>query len=721
MTTTESPPITHAAQSRWHMSMHIIRSWLSAWEVYPIVLIAACLRLYQLNASEFDEDQTMVFRMARDALVHGLLPATSNIASIRIVNPPGVIYLLMLPAAFSANPLWAVVFVALLNVLAVLLTYIFTRRYFGRLTAVLAALLYATASEPVFFSRFIWQQNMIAPFVVLFFFALFWGVRERRKGWLFPALFLLGLLVQLQETTILLAIPLALAILLAPETVRWRDLAFGLLSLVLIFFTYLLWEISTKFFDVTVILNFSKLPSHIDNIALTYYWDFFSPYDRLPTNTQTLLYQLVPVLSWLRRIMLVLVVCGFATAVVGIVLSFTRSNAVRDASGKHEASSRISRIRAGWNRFWRWWTNFRAAPVRSGLILLLAWQIVPLLILSRHAVTLYPYYLLMLMPGPFILIGLFIDRSAAWLRRPERRWTIARYGIYAFTCLVLIAQVLGTAAGLIDEVSGNNKHGLNYNTLGSLQSALSEADQLAQQRHLHHVYVTSDQFTQVPLRYLAEQMRTPTTVFDATHCLLLPNPAGGPAVFLVGPYDQFALFLLRQYATATLIDQPARLGSAPFSLLLVQPLLQTIPGTSNQSFAHHLQLLDNQAQSLTYNNRLLLVTRWQFLRSQQPIYRTTYTYAITASFNAGGSTVPEVRSLCVATSMLSGDQLIATFPLPVSTLIPRSISISARYIVTHPYDFTVGPIHLENILDQGSVPVTLQTMGGSERLMLPWA
>ena len=97
MTTTESPPITHAAQSRWHMSMHIIRSWLSAWEVYPIVLIAAFLRLYQLNASEFDEDQTMVFRMARDALVHGLLPATSNIASIRIVNPPGVIYLLMLP------------------------------------------------------------------------------------------------------------------------------------------------------------------------------------------------------------------------------------------------------------------------------------------------------------------------------------------------------------------------------------------------------------------------------------------------------------------------------------------------------------------------------------------------------------------------------------------------------------------------------------------------
>src|SRR5712691_4615923 len=100
--------------------MQTIRRWLSVWEIYPIVLIAACLRLYQLNTTEFDEDQAMVFRMARDAIVHGLLPATSNFASIRIVNPPGVIYLLMLPAAFSANPLWGVVFVALLNVLAVL-------------------------------------------------------------------------------------------------------------------------------------------------------------------------------------------------------------------------------------------------------------------------------------------------------------------------------------------------------------------------------------------------------------------------------------------------------------------------------------------------------------------------------------------------------------------------------------------------------------------------
>src|SRR2546422_8562132 len=107
----------------------------------------------------------MIFRMAHDAIYHGLIPATSNIASIRIVNPPAVIYLFVFPAAFSANPLWGVIYVGLFNVIAVLLTYIFVRRYYGRLAAVIASLLYATTFNPIYYSRFIWQQNLVAPFV----------------------------------------------------------------------------------------------------------------------------------------------------------------------------------------------------------------------------------------------------------------------------------------------------------------------------------------------------------------------------------------------------------------------------------------------------------------------------------------------------------------------------------------------------------------------------
>ena len=160
------------------------------WEIYIILLIAGILRLYRLDTSEFSGDQTFLLRLAYDAVHYGLIPATSNGSSIYTANAPMAVYFLMIPALFSPDPLWATVMTALFNVAAVLLTYIFTRRYFGRLAATIAALLYATAQTTIVFSRFIWQPNLIAPFTVLFMFALFWGAVERRKGWLFPAMLL---------------------------------------------------------------------------------------------------------------------------------------------------------------------------------------------------------------------------------------------------------------------------------------------------------------------------------------------------------------------------------------------------------------------------------------------------------------------------------------------------------------------------------------------------
>ena len=103
-----------------------------SWEIYLIVIVAGFLRLYGIDTTEFDDDQAAVFRMAHDAVSHGLLVATSNIASIHIYNPPAIIYFFMLPAVFSADPLGGAVMVGVLMTLSVLLTYIFVRRYYGR-------------------------------------------------------------------------------------------------------------------------------------------------------------------------------------------------------------------------------------------------------------------------------------------------------------------------------------------------------------------------------------------------------------------------------------------------------------------------------------------------------------------------------------------------------------------------------------------------------------
>jgi 4-amino-4-deoxy-L-arabinose transferase-like glycosyltransferase len=663
----------------------------NTWEIALILLVAAFLRFYQINTTELDDDQVKLYRMAYDAVHHGLLPITSYRASIGIAQPPGVIYLFMPIAALSANPLWGVLLVGICTTAAALLTYFFTRRYYGRFAGVVAALLYATAARPLNYARFFWQANLMPPFVVLFMFALFWGVVARRKGWLFPALFLLGVLYQMHPITLLLAIPLFAAVVLAPATIRWRDLALALAFLLVIFFPYLVWEFYTRFADVRTVFTLAKQYAHIDGQAIHFYRIFLNPYDGLPTGTHSVVLLLVPLLSWLSVAVPLLTLGGFVTA--GVLL-----------------------LRSRWMGVRNWWADLRADPHRCGLLLLLAWQIVPLLILSRHAVDLHSQYFFMFLPGPFILIGLFLAKAVAWFQARGGQWNILRYGTYVIASLVIIAQLVGSTATIIDASSGNfNDRSFQpypyHNDLRSLQHALDEADQLAQQRQLNRVYVTTDFATQAALRYLAEQMRTPTTLFDASNCLVLPNFAAGPAVLLVGPYDGLTEALLSQFAAATLVDQPARLGGPPFRLYIVSPA--ATPTSAQNMFTSNLQLQDTQARHLNYNGSSWLVTRWSLLRAEQPGFRTTYSYALSVLLNDNSE-----KSLCTFTAIRAGDQLLVAFGLPGNGSVPASVTIKAQSFTTMPDNPFYGPFHMETDSDQSTPRRVLQTIDGKDSITL---
>jgi 4-amino-4-deoxy-L-arabinose transferase-like glycosyltransferase len=689
-----------------------IAAWLCVWEIYPILAIAAFLRFYQLTTTEFDADQALILQMARDAINHGLIPVTGIIASIRIANPPAVVYLFMIPAAISSNPLCSAIFVGLLNVIGVLLTYIFVRRYYGRIASIIASLLYATAAQPLHFNRFIWQVNIIAPFVVLFIFALFWGVVDRRKGWLLPALLLLGVLIQLHVTLVILSSLVLVALLLSPATVRLRDLALGLFFLALLFSSYLLWEFAIKFDDLNILLHLLKLHSHFDLTALNYYELLLNPYGTIPTNTHSLEYTLIPLLKWLSPTMAILIVCALTSIMMGVISS---PHLWKSDSGVYEENraSRYSLLKL-LQRTSGLWNDFRAAPKRCGYFLLLSWQIVPIIILSRHSVPVFPYYLLMVLPGPFIIIGILLSTLAYWFKRQGGRWRIAHYGVYACTFLVIVAQLLGSTAGLIDEASGNNLHGYSYNTLNSLEDALNQADQLVSLHHLNHVYIATDQYTQNALYYLGEQSRIPTTLFDASRCLVLPDATAGPAALLIGPSDTLSVVLLRHFARATLVSRPERLGGMPFQLYIIEPIAVSKLASSHEAFEHHLQLLDSQIQQFNFNNSSWLTTRWSYTRSAAPRYRTTYTYTMMAQFEGK----PGITSQCTSTSIRVGDQLIVTFPLWKSSSMPSSITIRAKSFTTIPLDLAYGSFHFENIRDRNTQPLFLQTPEGKSGISL---
>lgn len=709
-------------------------SWLAAWEIYPIIALAAFLRFYQLSMTQFDGDQATLYNLPREAVLHGLIPVTANLTSIGMMNPAGYVYLLLPFASFTANPMAAVLFTAFLNVAAVLLTYIFTRRYFGRLAGTVAALLFATSFQAVQYSRFIWQPNLLPFFTLLFMLALFRGAVERRPGWLMAALPLLAFMLQLHATPIYMVIPLALAFLLAYKTVRWRDLLIGLLLSLLIFAPYMLWEAPTHFADIPILLGASQSPARFDGQALQFYIDFLSPYVKQPTDPQTLLFRLVPFLRWERLAMFALTIGGAVLVLLG--LGWKRVQVMdRSRFSEGEFSPISGASLSFWQKSRRRLSTFTASPQRCALLLLLTWQIPPLLLISRHTIALQMHYLLIFLPGPFILIGLLTSQIVFWCGEIKEKELskLLRQALPALSLLLVALQFLGTGAWLVDESQGLHVHWYVYDTFQDMQGAVDAADQLAQSRHLHHVYIDVDTYTRDALTYLAGQMRTPSTILNlslgnsyyrSADCLVLPDPAQGPAVMLLGPSDTLDAALLTHFASATLVSKPPRLGGPPFRLYIVQPL--SAPSTT-LSFVNTLALDKGQPMSFSWNDPdnpgqpplQLVETHWTNLAEHAAAPGVSYFYRFSAHYSGNGANGEIGTADCGFSSLSPGEQVLVPFKLPAGGLAqPSSLAVSGSTWVKKPYELRYGPFQMESFRTQFAELASFQSSSGGGSIVV---
>ncbi|GAC1388923.1 MAG: hypothetical protein NVS4B11_04640 [Ktedonobacteraceae bacterium] len=681
-----------------------LRSLLLTWELYPIVFIAAFLRLYHINTTTFVDDDAVVFRLARDAFTHGLLPITSNRASLGNLNPPMVVYLFMLPAAISANPLWAEVMVGLLNTAAVLLTYFFTRRYYGRFAGITAAVLFATAVRALIYSRNIWPQNLLPFFTMLFLFMLFRGVVERRKGWVVPAVLLVCILYQLHGSGLFLLVPLAVAVVFAYKTIRWHDIVLSAGVVLVLFSPYLYWEYVSHWSDIHILLSASKSKAQIDTVAIDYYKHSLSPYvNALDINDHDLGWPIYPtsisvvgVLRYFKLPMFLELELMWGLLHCSIVFAFLLALVPQRKTQPAQENGISSQRSIG---LLNWWKDLYASPFRQGLLLLLCWQAV-LLTLTRHTIDLFPHYMIIFLPGQFILIGLFLSKGVTFFQhyRPDFA-KVMQYSAYLLVILVTVVQVLGSGGALLDNLHGrfDPQWYPGFNDLSSIQNALTQADQLAQERHIHRIYVPTVLTTTNPTRLLAEQIKTPITTFDAQHCTILPDPAVGPVVFLNDSRDGVIDALLKRYTSATLIAQLPHLANPPFNLYIVTTNATTT--TMPRSFTSDLQLLDQKATAVPvpYTNQQMLLTRWRISKSATPDPFTTYNFNF--KIQAGASA--QENFFCGNSALWAGDEmLVYASPMSKNTL-PTSLHIRTTSFTSSPKTYMFGPLKLTtyNILD----------------------
>jgi 4-amino-4-deoxy-L-arabinose transferase-like glycosyltransferase len=677
-------------------------SWLFSYEIYAIIIIAAFLRLYGINTTEFDADQADIFHLAYNAISHVHLVATSNLASIGVYNPPGIIYALMIPAAFSANPIGGAIETAFLAVIGVFLTYWYTRRYYGRVAATIASSLFAVTSVPLFYSRFMWNQNLLLFFVPLFVIVLFRGVVDRRPGWLFPALFLYGLMIQLHESSVLLAAPLVAAIFLAPKTVRWRDIVLGMLSLFVLYAPYMLWLISTHFAALSLVSKVGTIHSFIDNQSWLFYLHFISPYDLPFKNRLTLLYDWQNFFNWLLPVMAFLIIAAALFALLLVLFL-----------GTTRTGPNISHVLHAW---WRNIRALRAAPYRCGLLVTLIWQAFPLLVLIKHAL-LYPHYFIILMPGPFILIGLLIAKVAGWLHNHRRWFRFASIAIYVFASLLILFQGFAGIASVLDTMRGNfDDHLLSYpyyTDLDSLQNALIKADQLSQKYHAGRIIIAADRSTRSAFRYLSEQLHTSASVVDDS-CLLLPGSTASSAVVLVPPYEKMLdAFFSSGFMHVHTSYTSTRLGGEPFHLYVVDHLPQT---ATQETLSSNLQFVSAQMQSL--QNKSWVIMRWNLLQPAPASDFTSYSYRFRGMDNVKGST--QAQQVCTSTSTQAGDQLIAFLP---QTSNRHSLRVQAERSSTTPYAiktklFGVFPIAFDTFQQDSTPWISLKTVAGASMITI---
>ena len=226
----------------------------AALALWGIVLLAAVVRLAYLDVIEFKGDEAGHLARALQIVEAHQLPFVGSQASVGIAKPPMMSVLMAIPLLFGRDPRLASAFIALLNVGAVAGCFLVVRRYYGLRAAVVAGVLFAANPWAVILSRKVFTADVLAPFLVLYFYALHAALVDRQPwGWLLAVLSL-GIAVSITFSPLPLALVLAAAIVAYGRRVPWGHLLAGAGLVLLLFIPYLYAE-AGRLQDVVAVLS----------------------------------------------------------------------------------------------------------------------------------------------------------------------------------------------------------------------------------------------------------------------------------------------------------------------------------------------------------------------------------------------------------------------------------------------------------------------------------
>lgn len=232
-----------------------------------VLIVAAILRFQQSDVVEYFHDDAMLSTLSLELVSNRRLPLTGILSSTGIPNSPASVYVLAIPFSLSSDPMFAVHFVMLLNVLGVGLLWLLARWQFGPRAALITGLLYAVNPWAILFSRKIWAQELHTPLILLGILLLvygFWSDQDRRRNralrFIAQCLSMPLLLFALQIHFAALALLPILALMLwrGRRQIIWKAFGLSVLLSILVLLPYALGLLRTLDLDPDRISDAAK-------------------------------------------------------------------------------------------------------------------------------------------------------------------------------------------------------------------------------------------------------------------------------------------------------------------------------------------------------------------------------------------------------------------------------------------------------------------------------
>ena len=389
-----------------------------------ILVVAAILRMGWPGMSEFKADEARLLALALDMAEGQGLALRGIGSSVGFPNFPMSVWLYALPLLLWPHVYAATLFTGLLSTATVAACYWLTRRYWGVVAALTAALFLAASPWAVIYSRKIWAQNLLPLFVMGWVIGAVLTYVERRPKFLLLHLLCLAIAVQIHLAAVALLPVTAVFLLLFRRRVAWRWLLAGsglALATAVPFVIYLGQNRG-------LLARGGGLASS-QGVVSPAAWRFTGMIS-VGTDIQALagpeafmafLSQVPPLapVYWLWAILI-----G-----AGMVISVWALGAARPTAEMNSSDTQAT------------WLPDSLVPQRhqaeAGLIVLL-WLLGPPLFFTWHNTPLFLHYLIAVLPAPYILAGIAAAYCLVYLAR--YKGMAVRLAIYAVMLLTAVAQ-----------------------------------------------------------------------------------------------------------------------------------------------------------------------------------------------------------------------------------------------------------------------------------------